>query len=156
MSNWNAGGKAKTKCYIINNRTNKKLEFQFNPTSVPYSRSAVYTTIDSPGISYPLTQYTGGNIREFPIELFYYDLHYDKNHVRKSSGKIKEARQFLEALLPPEKNTKTFVPPTFTFAYGYFVKTLVLVQLSIDDEWMDEDGQPIQTRFSLTVRQVGS
>ena len=108
--------KIQSKCYIINNRTNKKLEFQFNPTSVPYSRSAVYTTIDSPGISYPLTQYTGGNIREFPIELFYYDLHYDKNHVRKSSGKIKEARQFLEALLPPEKNTKTFVPPTFTFA----------------------------------------
>lgn len=156
MSRLNAGGKAKTKCYVINNSTNKKLVFQFNPTSIPYSRSAKYTTIDSPGISYPLTQYTGGDVREFPIELFYYDLNYDSKGNRKASGKIKEARQFLEALLPPEKNTKTFVPPTFTFAYGYFVKTLVLVQLTVNDDWMDEDGQPIQTTFSLTVRQVGS
>lgn len=150
MSNLNANSKAKTRCYIINNSTNKKMVFQFNPTSVPYSRSANYATIDSPGMSYPLTQYTGGNVREFTIDVFYYD-----NAGGKSSGKIKKARDFLEALLPPEKNTKTFVPPTFTFAYGYFVKKLVLVQLQVTDDWLDSNGDPIQTTFSLSVRQVG-
>lgn len=124
------------------------MTFQFNPTSVPYSRSANYATIDSPGMSYPLTQYVGGNVREFSFEVFYYDRPY--------SGKINKARKFLEGLLPPEKNKKNFKkPPTFTFAYGYFVRTLVLEQLDVNDEWLNEDGQPLMTRFTLTVRQVG-
>lgn len=148
MSKFNANSKAKTRCYIIRNDNNKRMTFQFNPTSVPYSRSANYATIDSPGMSYPLTQYVGGNVREFSFEVFYYDRLY--------SGKINKARKFLEGLLPPEKNKKNFKkPPTFTFAYGYFVRTLVLEQLDVNDEWLNEDGQPLMTRFTLTVRQVG-
>lgn len=148
MSKFNANSKAKTRCYIIRNDNNKRMTFQFNPTSVPYSRSANYATIDSPGMSYPLTQYVGGNVREFSFEVFYYDRPY--------SGKINKARKFLEGLLPPEKNKKNFKkPPTFTFAYGYFVRTLVLEQLDVNDEWLNEYGQPLMTRFTLTVRQVG-
>ena len=148
MSKFNANSKAKTRCYIIRNDNNKRMTFQFNPTSVPYSRSANYATINSPGMSYPLTQYVGGNVREFSFEVFYYDRPY--------SGKINKARKFLEGLLPPEKNKKNFKkPPTFTFAYGYFVRTLVLEQLDVNDEWLNEDGQPLMTRFTLTVRQVG-
>ena len=148
MSKFNANSKAKTRCYIIRNDNNKRMTFQFNPTSVPYSRSANYATIDSPGMSYPLTQYVGGNVREFSFEVFYYDRPY--------SGKINKARKFLEGLLPPEENKKNFKkPPTFTFAYGYFVRTLVLEQLDVNDEWLNEDGQPLMTRFTLTVRQVG-
>lgn len=148
MSKFNADSKAKTRCYIIRNDTNEKMVFQFNPTSVPYSRSANYSSIESPGMSYPLTQYVGGNVREFSFEVFYYDKPY--------SGKINTARKFLEGLLPPEKNTSSFTkPPTFTFAYGYFVRTLVLEQLDVNDEWLNEDGQPLMTRFTLTVRQVG-
>lgn len=144
---FNAGSTAKTKCYIVNDDTNENLTFQFNPTSIPYSRSANYSTIDSPGMSYPLTQYTGGAVREFSFEVFYYDNPY--------SGKINKARNFLEALLPPEWNDLNFSrPPSFTLAYGYFVKRLVLLKLDINDEWLNEDGQPIMTRFTLTVRQV--
>ena len=148
MSKFNANSKAKTRCYIIRNDTNKKLTFQFNPTSIPYSRGANYSTIESPGMSYPLTQYVGGQVREFSFEVFYYDKPY--------SGKINKARKFLEGLLPPEKNKSSFTkPPTFTFAYGYFVRTLVLLNLDVNDEWLNEDGQPLMTRFTLTVRQVG-
>lgn len=148
MSKFNANSRAKTRCYIIRNDTNKKLTFQFNPTTIPYGRGANYSTIDSPGMSYPLTQYCGGQVREFSFEVFYYDNPY--------SGKINKARKFLEGLLPPEKNKKSFTkPPTFTFAYGYFVRTLVLVHLDVCDEWLDENGQPLMTSFTLTVRQVG-
>lgn len=148
MSRFNADSRAKTRCYVINNDTNKKLTFQFNPTTVPYGRGANYQTIDSPGMSYPLTQYVGGQVREFSFEVFYYDKPY--------SGKINTARKFLEALLPPEKNKSSFTkPPTFTFAYGYFVRTLVLLNLDVKDDWLDENGQPIMTTFTLTVRQVG-
>ena len=148
MSKFNDNSKAKTKCYIINNDNGKKLKFQFNPTTVPYSRGANYGTTESPGMSYPLTQYVGGKVREFSFEVFYYDKPY--------SGKINKARKFLEGLLPPEKNKSSFTkPPTFTFAYGYFVRTLVLLNLDVNDEWLNEDGQPLMTRFTLTVRQVG-
>jgi len=149
MSKFNADSRAKTRCYVIRNDNNKKMTFQFNPTSVPYGRGANYTSIESPGMSYPLTQYVGGQVREFSFEVFYYDKPY--------SGKINTARKFLEGLLPPEKNKESFTkPPTFTFAYGYFVKTLVLVHLDVNDEWLNEDGQPLMTRFTLTVRQVGA
>ena len=148
MSEFNADSRAKTRCYIIRNDTNEKFVFQFNPTQVPHSRGVNYTTIESPGISYPLTQYAGGKIREFTFDVFYYD--------NPCTGKILKARSFLGGLLPPETNREDFVkPPSFTFAYGYFVRTLVLTNLDIVDEWMNEDGQPIQTRFTLAVRQVG-
>ena len=148
-SRFNADSRAKTRSYVINNSTNKKMKFQFNPESMPYSRGANYTSIESPGMSYPLTQYVGGSAREFSFEVFYYDRPY--------SGKINKARKFLEALLPPEKNKKSFKkPPTFTLAYGYFVKVYVLTNLQVNDEIMNGDGNPEMTRFTLTVRQVGS
>lgn len=145
---FNANSRAKTRCYIINNDTNKKLTFQFNPTSVPYSRTANFSDIVAPGMSYPLVQYTGGNARDFSFDVFYYDKPY--------SGKIDTARRFLEKLLPPEKNKASFTkPPTFTFAYGYFVKTLVLTGLDVEDTEMDRNGNPVMTTFTLSVRQVG-
>lgn len=146
---FNADSRAKTRCYIINNDTNKKMTFQFNPTSMPYSRSANYVDMTSPGRSYPKTQYTSGNAREFSFEVFYYD--------KPCTGKIKEALKFLEELLPPEKNTASFTrPPSFTLAYGYFVKNYVLKQLDVNDEWLDENGNQLMTRFTLSVRQVSS
>lgn len=141
--------KAKTRCYIvINNSTKDKLTFQFNPTSIPYSRGADYGTVSSPGMSYPLTQYVGGQVREFSFEVFCYDRPY--------TGYIHKVRKTLEKLLPPEKNDSKFKkPPTFKFAYGYFVRTLVLLDLQVNDEWLNKDGNPLVTSFVLTVRQVG-
>lgn len=149
MSKFNSNSKAKTRCYIVRNDDNSRMTFQFNPTSIPYGRGANYADIDSPGMSYPLTQYVSGQVREFSFEVFYYDRPY--------TGKINTARKFLEGLLPPEKNTPSFTkPPSFTFAYGYFVKKLVLTHLDVVDEWLNADGQPLMSRFILTVRQVGS
>lgn len=149
MSKFNVNSTAKTRCYIIRNDNDKKLTFQFNPSAMPYSRGAKFSSIESPGMSYPLTQYVGGEVREFSFEVFYYDNPY--------TGKIKTARQFLEGLLPPEKNkTKFTKPPSFTLAYGYFVKSYVLLNLAVQDDWLDGDGNPIMTRFILTVRQVGT
>lgn len=144
---FNANSRAKTRCWFLNNQTGRFLVTQFNPTSVPYSRGATYSEIKSPGMSYPLTQFTGGTASEFSIKLFYYDKPY--------SGKIPSARRFFESLLPPEKNSVFFKkPPTFRFSYGYMVKTLVLLDLAVNDKWMDKYGRPIITEFSLKVRQV--
>ena len=145
---FNADSRAKTRCYIINNDTGAKMTFQFNPTNIAYDRGADYTSIESPGMSYPLTQYSGGTVREFSFDVFYYD--------KPCTGKINQARNFLGKLLPPEYNTASFhKPPTFTFAYGHFVRKYVLKNLKISEDWLDENGNPIMTTFTLTVRQVG-
>lgn len=140
--------KAKTKCYFINDATGAKHEVQFNPEGMPYSRSANFTDINSPGMAYPLTQFTGGNTREVSLKLFYYD---------PNGSKITSARKFFNALMPPEKNTNTFTkPPSFTFAYGYFVKKYVLVELEVDDAMLNSDGIPTMTYFTLKMKQIGS
>lgn len=139
--------RAKTRCYFINEVTKEKLVTQFNPEGMPYSRSANFTDITSPGMAYPLTQFTGGNAREVQLNLFYYD---------PTSAEINKARNFLEALLPPEKNDNGFTkPPSFTFAYGYFVRKYVLVELEVDDQQMNSDGQPTMTYFKLKMKQIG-
>lgn len=147
-SPFNADSSAKTRCHFVRDDNNAVLNAQYNPTTLQHSRSANYASVDSPGISYPLTQYVGGNAREFSVELFFYD--------RPFSGKIHAAREYLEALLPPEHNTESFTkPPTFTFAYGYFIKSCVLLQMEVVDEMLDEDGNEIVTRITLNMRQVG-
>lgn len=144
---FNADSRAATRCHLIRNSDNAKLTLQFNPTGLQYDRSATYNSIDSPGMAYPLTQFVGGNVREFQIEVFYYD----KPH----TGKITKARKFFLSLLPPQKNKKSFVkPPTFDFVYGYFHNKCVLTNLGIDVQWLDEKGREIMTTFTLSVRQV--
>lgn len=141
--------KAKTRCYLVNNDTNKKLTLQFNPEKVDYSRSASYGSISSPGMSYPLTQYLNGEAREFSFDVFYYDRPY--------SGLITNFMSFINALLPPEKNSSSFKrPPTFTLAYGYFVKTYVLTGYQVKDELLDSKGQPVMGTYTLSVRQVST
>lgn len=141
--------KVETRCFLARTDTKEIWYFQYNPESMPYGRSAKFATIDSPGMSYPLTQYVGGDVREFSFEVFYYD--------RPFTGHINAARKFLRSLLPPEKNRKKFKkPPTFMLCYGYFCRTCVLKDLQINDKWLDEKGRPIMTSFTLTVRQVGT
>lgn len=141
--------KAKTRCYLVNNNTNRKLTLQFNPTKLDYGRSASYGYISSPGMSYPLVQYLGGEGRDFSLDIFYYDKPY--------SGLITEFMSYIQELMPPEKNVNTFkAPPTFTLAYGYFVKTYVLTGYSVRDEELDAKGRPIMGNYSISVRQVST
>lgn len=136
-------------CYFINNSNNKRLICQFNPEKVPYERGVNFSSIESPGMCYPLTQYTGGAARTFDVELFYYNKHFYEEDISK-------ARKFFENLMPPERNKKYTKPPTVTFAYGYFVKTCVVTKFKVLDDLLDEDGEPSITHFTVTLRQVSS
>lgn len=141
--------KAKTRCYLVNNDTNKKLTLQFNPTKVDYGRTASYGYISSPGMSYPLTQYLGGEGIDFSLDLFYYDKPY--------SGLITNFMTFIKGLMPPEKNKKSFKrPPTVTLAYGYFVKTYVVTGYQVKDEELDSKGRPVMGNYTISIRQVST
>lgn len=138
---------ARQKGYLKNLDTGVILKFQYNPENFEYSRGATYVEIVAPGMSYPHTQYVHGNSRTFPIELFLFDKPY--------TGVYKTYKDFLEGLLPPEKNSSEYTkPPIVLFVYGHFIKKCVLEELSIKVEEYWKWGRPTMARFNLTLRQV--
>ena len=139
---------AKTKGWIKNNDTGKKMSFQFNPTNLSYSRGATYTDISAPGMAYPDTQFVKGNARSFPVTLFFYD--------NPNTGVIVNYINFFSGFLTPETNKSGYTkPPTMTFCFGYFIRKCVLEDLSVNIELMDENGEPTQATVTLQLRQVG-
>ena len=136
------------KGWIKNNVSGVKKSFQYNPTDLDYSRGATYSDISAPGMGYPNTQYTKGNVRSFPVSLFFFD--------NPCTGVIKEYMNFFGGFLPPEVNREGYTkPPDMTFCYGYFIRKCVLEDLGIKIERVDEAGEPIQATFTLQLRQVG-
>lgn len=136
------------KGWIKNNESGDKMSFQYNPTVLSYSRGVTYADISAPGMPYPLTQYVKGNVRTFPVDLFFYD--------SPNTGAIKKHIKFFEGLVPPEDNSVKFTrPPTVTFCYGYFIRKCVVENLTINIDQTDSSGEPIQALISLQLRQVG-
>lgn len=139
---------AKTKGWIKNNDSGEKKKFQFNPTFLTYSRGASYADISAPGMAYPNTQFTKGNVRSFPVTLFLYD--------NPCTGVIEENIKFLEEFLPPETNKKDYTkPPIMTFCFGYFIRKCVLEDMNVSIELMDNKCKPTQATITLQLRQVG-
>ena len=136
------------KGWIKNNSTNELMSFQYNPTTLEYSRSATYAEISSPGMAYPLTQFVKGEQRAFSTELFLYN--------NPSTGYILSWIEFLESFLPPESNSPNFSkPPEMTFCLGYFIKKCVVNSLKVKIEMYDRLGNPTQARLTLELLQVG-
>ena len=136
------------KGWIKNNKTNAKMPFQYNPTTLSYSRGVTYTDISAPGMPYPNTQFVKGNARSFPVTLFFYD--------NPNTGVIKKYIKFFGGFLTPENNPSNYTnPPEMTFCYGYFIRRCVLEDLSINIEQMDKNGEPVQASITLQLRQVG-
>lgn len=140
---------AKTKGYIKNLSTGKSMNFQFNPENFEYSRGTTYSDIVAPGMSYPDTQFVHGNLRSFPVELFFFDKPY--------TGLITNYMNFIGGFLTPENNPSNYsCPPEMLFCYGYFIRRCVLEDLNIKIEEFNERGYPTMARFTLTLRQVGT
>ena len=142
---------AKTKGYIKvkeGENTGSIHKFQFNPELFSYSRSANWSEIIAPGMSYPVIQWLSGSSRSFNIDLFMWD----KPH----RGIIEKARDFIFDLLPPEKNDPKFKrPPVFTFVYGDFIKDCVLQEFNMTIEEYDTRGNITQAVLNLTCLQIG-
>lgn len=138
----------KGKGWIKNNSTGEKMPFQYNPTTLEYSRGATYAEISSPGMAYPDTQFVRGNSRSFSVPLFFYD--------NPNTGVIIKYKNFLEDFLPPETTKSDYTqPPIMTFCYGYFIRKCVLEDLAVSIELIDGNGEPIQATLTLQLRQVG-
>lgn len=136
------------KGFIKNNSTGEIKRFQYNPTTLQYSRSATYTELAAPGMAYPNTQFVRGDQRSFPVELFFYD--------NPCTGYIESYIKFLEGFLPPEVNSSSFKkPPEMTFCCGYFIRKCVIESMETTIELFNRFGKPTQAKVTLQLKQVG-
>lgn len=138
---------AKTKGYIKNKNTGVVKSFMFNPSEISFERSATYSEITAPGLSYPITQYVRGNILTFSVPLFIYDRPY--------SGEVKAWEDFLNSFVPPTVNESSYTKPDeMLFVMGNFIKDCVVESLGVSYTSFTSSLLPNEATFTLNLRQV--
>lgn len=141
------------KGFIINNRTNEKWEFQYNPESVSFGRSANYSESTSPGSPYPTIQYTNGGSSEISV-----------NAIVRTEGREKSPELFngfLDSLLPNKNTDATtdsyFVPAT-CFVYLSPLKHLnfnaVLTGYDFSSDSLSGNLMPLTATYTLKFKEV--
>lgn len=138
---------AKTKGYIKNKVTGEIKSFMFNPSELEFERSATYSEISAPGLSYPITQYVRGNILTFSVPLYIYDRPY--------SGEVKLWEDFLNKFVPPTVNTSGYTKPDeMLFVMGDFIRNCVVESLTTHYTSFTGNLIPNEATFTLNLRQV--
>lgn len=139
------------KCYLYNCDTKEYHYFQFIPSDLPRGRGVNYSTITSPGMAYPVSQFINGDLMEFDVDLVYNE----RYTVGNSKGSVKRVEKFIESLCPPYKNTKKFTdPPKCKFAYGTFSCDCVVTHWKISNEERNSKGIPITAEITLSLRRI--
>lgn len=139
------------KCYLYNCDTGEYHYFQFIPSDLPRSRGVNYSTISSPGMAYPVTQFINGDTMEFDVDLVYNE----RYKIGGSTGSVARVEKFIEGLCPPYSNKKTFTdPPKCKFAYGTFSCNCVVTQWKISNEERNSSGVPISANITISLRRI--
>lgn len=99
--------------------------FQYNPNTYNDKTSITFNEIKTPGISYPILVYGGGNTRNLSFEIYLND--------KMEKGITESFIRHLRAFIPSEaKQGYQFkAPKPITFAFGQLVKDCWLVDLDI-------------------------
>lgn len=140
------------KGFVINNRTNVKWDFQYNPESISFSRSAGYTEQTAPGKAYPLIQYTNGESNEISVTVFV-----------RTEGNISPQtfNDFLDSLMPNKTvdySTYAFLIPPTCFLYLSPLKHLnfdaVLTGYDFSSDKLMENLLPLYATYNLKFKEV--
>lgn len=141
------GAGAKTKGYLKNGSTGEIKKFMFNPSSLEFTKSAVYSEVSSPGLNYPMTQYVRGSSFGFSLPLYIYD--------RPFSGAVKEWEDYLSKFVPPKENTATYTKPDFvTVVMGSFIQNCVVESLQVQYTDFNGDLEPTEAMLTLSLKVV--
>lgn len=136
------------KGYLKNNVTGGFMEFLYNPESMNYNRAIRFSTISSPGNSYPVFQYVGGDAKSYSIDLFLFD--------KSGDNKVTEHIKFIEALCPPAQAYTPFKkPPTFILAYGRIADICLLESYDVSETAHDKNLNPTIATVKLSIKKVG-
>jgi hypothetical protein len=147
-----AGGRANRtgvleKGYLENVKTGQVLRFQYNPEQFNDDIGVEYREIKSPGISYPIYQYVGGETRSIEFTLFL-----DNMENQGGTNKIRETINYLNTFLPPANMAvRYYPPPEVIFGFGWFVKRCILVAMPTRYTMFDRKLQPLRAEVDVRL-----
>lgn len=138
------------KGYLENKSTGQILRFQYNPEEFTDDIQVEYRDIKSPGISYPIYQYIGGEPRRVEFTLFL-----DNMENRGGTNKVRETINYLNSFLPvANKGARYTPPPELIFAFGWFVKTCILEAMPTRYTMFDRNLQPMRAEVDIVLKIV--
>lgn len=147
MSRPNLTGRLE-KGYLENRATGRALRFQYNPELFQDNISVEYREIKSPGISYPMYQYVGGEARSIDFTLYL-----DNRENNSGINKVRETINFLNSFLPVGNRGKQFTaPPQLIFGFGWFVKPCILVAMPTRYTAFDRSLQPLRAEVDISLK----
>lgn len=142
------GKGVKTKGYIMNSDTREMKSFIYNPEEYEYSYSTEYAVVKPPGSPHPLYQFVGGNERTITTTLLI-----DGREIGPRT--VWEWNIFLGAFHPANRGFNSFnPPPTAIFAIGWFVKRVIIADLTWRYTMFDKDLNPTRAELGLTMNVV--
>lgn len=154
------------------------VRFQYNPEMFTDNISVEYKEIRSPGITYPLYQYVGGEARSIEFTLFL-DAKESKHGFGSEAmlvprgigfnngfiedyapapgmfenNSVREMINFLNTFLPGGMGTddQFLAPPELIFGFGWFVKRVILVAMPTRYTMFDNNLQPMRAEVDLKL-----
>lgn len=138
--------------YIINNYTNAKWKFEYNPESFSAGRQSNFTELTAPNIPYPVIQFANGSSMEVSISIYIRDTTGDKQS---------KFETFLNGLMPTLRTDyftrpQSKIPP----CYVYLAKSSLLhfnaylSGFTVDSSHLTEDLKMIEATYKLTFKVV--
>lgn len=123
--------------------------FLYNPSSFKDNIRINYAEIAPPGISYPIPQYVGGELRTIEFTLYFNAKSYNGSSVV-GSEYIKQWIAFLNNYLP-KANSQYTKPKILEFAFGWFVKNTYLKSMITDYLGFTYDLQPAEANIDIIL-----
>lgn len=95
-------------------------EFIYNPTSISETRGALYREINSPGLSYPLVAYSGGQTSKIEFELYLNGRAMIQGEYRTDEEGADFVQEWIDHLTSflPTPGTQFRPPPVLEYAFG--------------------------------------
>lgn len=119
--------------------------FQYNPNTYSDKTSTTFNEIKTPGISYPILAYGGGNTRNITFEIYLND--------KMEKGVTESFIRHIRAYIPVEakKGYQFKAPKPITFAFGQLVKDCWLVDLEVTPTAFAPNLDRIEATITVTL-----
>jgi hypothetical protein len=140
---------ALSKGYIQNLGNKKIMKFIYNPETFTYTEGLEFAELKAPGLAHPIHQYVGGESTEISVQIFC--------DGRETKNGVKNWETFLHSFLPIHYNNPMTVyapPPPALFAYGWFVRKVVITNVTWEFTLFDSALNPIRGTADVTMRLV--
>jgi hypothetical protein len=132
----------------------QRFEVLFNPDEYTISKDNNFAQAAVPGLSSPLLQFVGGNLRTLEMELVFDSLEQHKHANRTVNAAQSDVRKLTQPIVDLMAiNPDTHAPSAVLVAWGSLTFTGVLAKVSQKYTMFLETGVPVRARLQVTFQE---